>query len=218
MPDPVPPQSLHRLLGAKSPEDRETAWAEFLERHSKLILHTARRASAGHDDVMDRYAHVLDRLREDDFRRLRSFSLNGTGKFTTWLVVVVRRLCIDHRRRALGRLPVDSDRTMDVELIARRNLAALLADDLDLDQIPEDASKGPDADLIRRERGEQLAAALAELTPKDRLLLTLRYVDDYSPEKVARMLGYSSRFAVHRRLRSLVATLRRRLEDRGFEP
>jgi len=107
---------------------------------------------------------------------------------------------------------------MDVELIARRNLAALLADDLDLDQIPEDASKGPDADLIRRERGEQLAAALAELTPKDRLLLTLRYVDDYSPEKVARMLGYSSRFAVHRRLRSLVATLRRRLEDRGFEP
>ncbi len=218
MSDAATPHALHRLLAAKSPEDREAAWTVFLERHSKLILHTSRRASAGHDDMMDRYTHTLDRLREDDFRRLRSFSLNGTGKFTTWLVVVVRRLCIDHRRRTLGRSPRDPDKTMDLEFIARRNLAALLADDLDLDQIPEEASKRPDADLIRRERAEQLAAALAELSPKDQLLLTLRYVDDHSPQAIARMLGYSSRFVVHRCLRSLVATLRRGLEDRGFEP
>ena len=125
---------------------------------------------------------------------------------------------IDHRRGVVGRPQGPSDRTADVEVIARRNLAALVADDLDLDQIPERASKRPDADLIRRERAEQLAAALGELTPKDQLLLTLRYVDDHSPEKVARMLAYSSRFAVHRRLRSLLATLRRRLEDQGFEP
>ena len=59
--------------------------------------------------------------------------------------------------------------------------------------------------------------ALGELPPKDQLLLTLRYVDDRSPEKVARMLGFSSRFAVYRHLRSLLATLRRRLEDGGFE-
>ena len=218
MPDAASRHALRSLLGANSPEDREAAWAEFLKQHSKLILHTARRASAGHDDVMDRYTHVLDRLRQDDFRRLRSFSLNGTGKFTTWLVVVVRRLCIDHHRGLLGRPPGDPDKTMNLEFIARRNLAALLADDLDLDQIPEEASKRPDADLIQRERADQLAAALAELAPKDQLLLTLRYVDDHSPEKVARMLGYSSRFAVHRRLRSLLATLRRGLEARGFEP
>ena len=212
------PHPLHRLLHARKGEDGEAAWAEFLGQHSKLILHTARRASAGHDDVMDRYTYVLDRLREDDFKRLRTFSLNGTGKFTTWLVVVVRRLCIDHHRRSLGRPQANSDGTMDVEFIARRNLAALLADDLDLDQFPAEASQGPDADLIQRERAEQLAAALAELAPKDQLLPTLRYVDDHSPGRVARMLGYSSRFAVHRRLKSLVATLRRRLEDRGFEP
>lgn len=218
MSDAVTRHALHRLLGAKSPEDREAAWTEFLERHSKLILHTARRASAGHDDVMDRYAHVLDRLREDDFRRLRSFSLNGTGKFTTWLIVVVRRLCIDHHRRAFGRPLDDSERPADLESIARRNLAGLLADDVDPDQISEEPSEDPDADLIRRERSEQLATVLAELETRDQLLLTLRYVDRHPPEKVARMLGYPSRFAVHRRLKSLVVTLRRRLEDQGFEP
>ena len=218
MSDAASRQSLRSLLGAKSATDRDAAWTDFLEQHSKLILHTARRASMGHDDVMDRYAHVLDRLRKNDFRRLRSFSLNGTGKFTTWLVVVVRRLCIDHRRQALGRPQGGPDQKMDLDSIARRNLAALLAHDLDLEQIPEETSKGPDADLIQSERAEQLAAALSEVALKDQLLLTLRYVDDYSPEKVARMLGYSSRFAVHRRLKSLVTSLRRKLEDRGFEP
>jgi DNA-directed RNA polymerase specialized sigma24 family protein len=73
-------------------------------------------------------------------------------------------------------------------------------------------------ELIRRERAEQLAAVLAELETRDQLLLTLRYVDGHPPEKVARMLGYSSRFAVHRRLKLLIASLRRRLEERGFEP
>lgn len=37
----MPPPPLYLLLGAESSEAREAAWAEFLERHSKLILHTA---------------------------------------------------------------------------------------------------------------------------------------------------------------------------------
>ena len=190
MSDPAPPHPLHRLLEAQSPEDRDAAWTAFLERHSKLILHTARRVSSGHDDAMDRYTHVLDRLREDDFKRLRTFSLNGTGKFTTWLVVVVRRLCIDHRRQVVGRPQGEKDRTADLEFIARRNLAEFMTDDLDLDQIPEETSRGPDADLILKERAEQLAAALAELTRKERLLLTLRYVDDYSRQTRAYAFGF----------------------------
>ena len=91
MSDAAPTHPLHRLLGAKSPEDREAAWTEFFEHHSKLILHTARRASAGHDDLMDRYTYVLDHLREDDFRRLRSFSLNGTPDQSSPLVRVPAR-------------------------------------------------------------------------------------------------------------------------------
>ena len=187
-----------------------------MEQHSKLILHTARRASAGHDDVMDQYTYVLDHLREDDFRRLRSFSLNGTGKFTTWLVVVVRRLCIDHHRRTSGG-EQDSERTTAQESITRRNLAQLLAVDIDLDQISDETAESPDAGLIARERAQRLWAVLAELETSDQLLLTLRYVDGHSPKKVADMLGFPSRFAVHRHLKSLLATVRRRLEEEGFE-
>lgn len=53
---------------------------------------------------MDRYAHVLDKLQVDDFRRLRTFVADGRGKFTTWLTVVVRRICLDHHRQRYGRV------------------------------------------------------------------------------------------------------------------
>jgi len=49
---------------------------------------------------MDRYAFVLDRLRARNFRRLRRFQPRGSARFTTWLVLVSRRLCLDHRRLA----------------------------------------------------------------------------------------------------------------------
>ena len=44
---------------------------------------------------MDHYAFMLDRLQEDGFHRLRAFAGDGRGQFTTWLVVVARRLCVE---------------------------------------------------------------------------------------------------------------------------
>lgn len=208
---------LDRLLRASAETERDAAWADFLSEYSPLILHAARRASAGPDEVMDRYAYVLDRLREEDFRRLRHFSLNGTGKFTTWLVVVVRRLCIDHHRQVYGRDGSGADGAIDPDAVARRNLAQLITEELEPEQIRDTRSEGADAGLIRRERTEQLALALSTLDTRDRLLLTLRYVDGHAPERVARMLGFSSRFAVRRRLRGVLASLRRDLERLGFE-
>lgn len=212
-----PPEPLRSLLDARSQEDRDRAWGLFLERHSKLILHVARRASSDEDDVMDRYTYVLDRLREDDFRRLRAFSLNGTGKFTTWLVVVLRRLCIDHHRVVFGREERADHDAPDPDRVARRNLASLVASEVEPDQLVDADSEPADLELVRRECSALLETALGELESRDRLLLTLRYVDGHPPERVARMLGFSSRFAVRRRITSLLASLRNRLEQGGFE-
>jgi len=193
------------------------AWREFLERHSRLILHVARRGSSSEDEVMDRYAYVLDRLQEGEFRRLRAFSLNGTGKLTTWLVVVVRRLCVDHHRGVFGRENRAGEVVGDPDQIARRNLAGLVAAEVEPDQIVDARSEAADVDLIRRERSSLLEAALGRLDSRDQLLLTLRYIDGHPPEKVARMLGFSSRFAVRRRLKALLDGLRQELQQMGYE-
>ena len=97
------PQELRDLLLAKEPVARDAAWARFVDRFSPLLLHTARRRAPEHDRAMDAYAHVLDRLREDDFRRLRQYAEDPRAQFTTWLTLVAQRLCVDYLRQSYGR-------------------------------------------------------------------------------------------------------------------
>ena len=214
MASPIP-SSLLSLLEARDDMASEQAWSGFLDDFSKLILHTARRASSSHDEVMDRYSYVLERLRDDEFHRLKGFSQNGAGKFSTWLVVVVRRLCVDHHRQRYGRPQSDRPMEEDPEMIARRNLANMVSVEVDLDRIEDDRSAAPDAAVLAEERRAQLADAIAELPVNDQLLLTLRFVDGHPQERVAKMLGLPSRFHVYRRLKILLASLRKRLEGIG---
>src|SRR5262249_41817793 len=108
MPDGLPAE-LSQLLAAAEPQGAEGAWGEFVHAHSRLLLHVARSMAKDHDDAMDRFAYLLEQLRRDDCRRLRGFVADGRSKFTTWLVVVARRLCLDYDRRRYGR----ADRVKD---------------------------------------------------------------------------------------------------------
>lgn len=92
-----------RELEARRPE---RAWDAFLDRYRRLVFATIRRFVEDHDDVMDVFTHVCEALRDDDFRRLRSYAAGQAdrrARFSTWLVVVVRNLTIDWVRRRYGR-------------------------------------------------------------------------------------------------------------------
>ena len=89
------PAVLVDLLSASNASDVERAWAAFAAEYSALLLHVARSLDADHDAAMDRYLYILEALRRDDCRRLRQYASDGRGKFTTWLMVVARRLCLD---------------------------------------------------------------------------------------------------------------------------
>ncbi len=217
MTHPVPRQ-LSELLNAPHAVARNGAWDSFMGEYSKLLLRTAQRASSSHDDAMDHYAFLLEQLQEDDFRRLRGFAAGGRGKFTTWLVVVARRLCVDRHRHQYGRPQAvqDSGRADAVAQTTRRNLLDLIADELDTARLQDERSPRPDAEVLTAERRQALTAAVAELDLGDQLLLTLRFEDDISVEKIAPMVGLQSRFQAHRRLQSVLDDLRRKLEKRGI--
>lgn len=84
--------------------DRERAWSAFLDRYRRLLVATIRQLTDDHDDTMDVFAMVCERLRENDFRRLRSFRPeDGGARFSTWLVAVVRNIAMDWYRRRDGR-------------------------------------------------------------------------------------------------------------------
>jgi hypothetical protein len=102
-PNPAAPAELVTLLAADTDSARDEAWAAFVHAFTATILRTARSLGGDADSAMDRYAFVLDRLHEDDCRRLRAYVRPGAGEFILWLAVVVRRLCLDHYRERYGR-------------------------------------------------------------------------------------------------------------------
>ena len=215
MPDGLPTE-LSRLLAAEGPDQADAAWGEFVRAHSRLLLHVARTLTRDHDAAMDRFAYLLEQLRRDDCRRLRGFVADGRSKFTTWLVVVARRLCLDYDRRQYGRADRATDPEHRASRAERRQLHDLVGAETDLGALPDPAGRGADDAVVAGERGEALAAALAALEPADRLLLRLRFDDGKPASEIARVMGFPTQFHVYRRLERVLAFLRRELERRGI--
>ena len=212
------PARLNRLLAADSPESQERAWKEWVEAFSKILIRASRNGASSYDDTMDRYAFVLERLKEKDFRRLRSYSEDGPSQFTTWLFVVARRLSIDHHRQAFGRVsrrPGSSEAECQ-EPAPRYRLVRLLTEELDPDRMPDPEGPDPETRAWLTERREALEDALDTLEPRDRLLLTLRYVDDVPVRKISAIMGFQSPFQAYRRLKKNLERLREELENRGI--
>ncbi|HSR42477.1 MAG TPA: sigma-70 family RNA polymerase sigma factor, partial [Longimicrobiales bacterium] len=191
----------------------------FVHRYSQLLLHTIHRQSHGYDMAMNRYAFVLEKLQEDEFRRLRRFRADGQARFSTWLVVVTRRICVDYLRSRYGRVrPGAWDGTGDDHALqVRRRLADLLTEELRLDGVPDPTALDPEAELRASELRSALQEEVEALDPRDRLLLKLRFQDDLTGREIAELMEYPTLFHVYRRLKKVLAVLRERLEGRGVE-
>jgi RNA polymerase sigma factor (sigma-70 family) len=216
---PAVPPELEPLLDGAPPPERDHAWSALVANHSRLIMSVARTVAAEHDGVMDAYAYVLERLREDDYRRLRGYVGDGRSAFTTWLVVVTRRLCIDHYRRRYGRPPraLASVAVARAGRTSRRRLFDLSPAAIDLATIVDDGAPPLDTALRVAQRDDALAGVIDMLDPEDRVLLKLRFEDDLSAREIANILQMPSAFHVYRRLAVLYTSLRRRLVARGVE-
>ena len=85
--------------------DPERAWDLFLDRHAGLMLSTLHHLGFGHDEAMDRFVYICEKLSEDSFRRLRSVRFAGQqGELTPWIRTVVKRLSVNWAWSVEGRL------------------------------------------------------------------------------------------------------------------
>lgn len=211
---PSIPRVVSDLLGPSAYDSDDRAWQAFLGEYNRLLLHVSRSLGGDQDAAMDRYTHVLEELRKEDFRRLRTYVADGRGKFSTWLTVVARRICHDHIRSRYGRVSHASD-TEEVD--ARRRLADLVAVNLDPDQLGSSRFGNPVARLQAEEVREALLLATQGLDAHERLLLVLRFEDDLPAREIAEYLGLPSPFHVYRRLSAILARLRIALAELGIE-
>jgi RNA polymerase sigma factor (sigma-70 family) len=160
---------------------------------------------------------VLEKLREDDLRRLRGYAADGRGNSQPGSSSC-RRLCLDFHRHRYGRAAY-SDVTGDADdtRAARRRLVDLALSKVDDDLVSHASDANPEGELRRRELERALDVAMSELPAPDRLLLTLRFHDGLSGAEIASLLSFASPFHVYRRLNHLLAGLRRRLLRLGVQ-
>lgn len=213
MAEPIPSELAH-LLGHAEPFARDQAWTAFVRANSKLILHVARSFGGDHDDVMDRYACVLEQLERDDFHRLRTYVADGRGRFTTWLVVVAQRVCLDQRREKYGRCRGEDAARVNGHHM-RGRLVDLVSNGTDVAELIDTSGGGPEERLRAVQLDGALQSALATLAPSDRRLLRLRFDHEMSAPQIARLMSWRSQFHVYRHLRRVLDTLRAKLVQRG---
>ena len=210
------PSELNALLSTADLATQDGAWSEFLKRHNTYLVNTTRFLSRDYDGAMDRYRYVLEELRRDDFKRLRAYAADPRSRFSTWLVAVVRRLCTDYERKRYGRLRETASGATRETLTVRRRLLDLVTEELDPGRVRDSSVSSPERQLREAELERALESAVAELSPDERLLLKLRFEDGLPVSKVARVMRLPSVFHVYRRLKPILATLRRRLKEEGI--
>jgi RNA polymerase sigma-70 factor, ECF subfamily len=121
------------------------------------------------------------------FTAIRQF--RGESEFTTWLYRLVVNACIDERRKRKRWLPWGEMETMK-----------------------DPAERKPqEKQFARLEVAEAVQAAIAELKPKFRLPILLKYIEGLSYEEIAGVMG-CSKGTVASRLNRGHSQLAKRLE------
>ena len=252
--------------------DPDRAWDLFIDRYADVILSCLDRLGFDHDQAMDRFVYVCEKLAEADYRRLRTIRFAGRdGELTPWVRTVVKNLSIswawsvDGRRRlfrSIEELPERERRVFELyfwqglspwevherlrheergdlayaevldaldvvfahltanqrwRLMSRlARTRAVSIDEPDpetgLTLEPKDGEADPERDLMDRERRRLMAAAVADLAPRDRLILQLRYDDALSLAEVAEIVSLSLS-TVKSSIRSSLDRLRETLRE-----
>jgi len=134
------------------------------------------------------------------WRHAPEWRQDGPAQPATWLLRVVRNLCIDRMRRAGGQALVGDGHEV-------------------LEQVP---ASGPSAEavLLAADRAAALEAALASLPERQRTAVTLRHLEEMANPQIAAVMDISVEAVeslIARGKRALGAHLAGRKPELGFE-
>ena len=172
---------------------------EVLVRHyDQSVLRLALHLTGSESDAQDVYQEAFLKA----YKNLGSFRFECS--FYTWIYRIVTNLCLDHLRKRNVRKeesPVVTDSSGEEFSV--------------LDQFADArAGANPERDLMRRELGRKIGAALARLTPRERMVFELKHYHGLKLRTVGEMLNTTEEtakntlFRATQKLRSALAEMR----------
>ncbi|WP_422926740.1 sigma-70 family RNA polymerase sigma factor [Singulisphaera sp. PoT] len=174
-----------------------TARHELLERYRenlrRMVASRLDRRLTSRIDPSD----VVQETLADAARRMDEYFEDRPIPFFGWLrqlagerVIDTHRRHIVSQRRSINR----EDRVLELPDASANELVRRLAS----------ADTSPSNRLSRQERREQVMAALAALSPRDREVLVMRYLEQLSAAEIAEALGITEGAVKARLLRALI--------------
>ena len=148
------------------------AMQTLMERYQRRALGVAIGVVKNPDDALEIVQDAFVKV----FRNLDSFK--GETSFYTWLYRIVTNLAIDTKRRQARRPESDYDETLTPSDDAIGEGGTRLGRD-------------PFDQVRSRELGEEIFAALEELTPNHRAVILLREIEGLSYEEISEVLECS---------------------------
>jgi len=154
------------------------AWAEFDRAFKAKLMAMFTRKGVATQDRPDCYNHLFVHLVEHDGRRLRQW--RGDSTLLTWLLTVARNHAVDW-----------------VQQVARYQQQHVeLGHDGSFDEQADPAftaeADDPETAATAHELIVQLRRALEALTPRERRVAALHFLDDCAPGAIAAQLGLTT--------------------------
>jgi len=186
---------LQRVMGIISGNDPQlmasvlagdvAGWQKFVSEYADSMYRAISKYCDDYDEKMAVFLHILEKLREDRFARLRSFE--GKAKLSTWLTIVSRRLAIDFLRARYGR----DFQLKKIRVVSYDAVPAFLKHLAD-NATPEHELAGTERQLAREKLEAGLQQALAGLSPQENLAIQLVYFKGLKLNEAGKLLHVPS--------------------------
>lgn len=150
------------------------SFEELVHRYDRNVLSIALKYTKNEDDAKDIYQEVFIRV----YKGLKNFKFQS--EFSTWLFRITTNVCLTFksRKRNYQTVPLDSGAEDD--------------DNRGLDEtLPGDDSFSADRSVSRKEAAEEINKALEALSPKQRMVFTLKHNEGFKLREIASMLEIS---------------------------
>ena len=171
------------------------AFEQLVQRYDKRVLTIAAGYVNCSDDAKDIYQEVFLRV----YKGLPKFQYKS--EFSTWLFRITTNVCLSHRMRGRRHSHTSLDQNVNDEDGQPHALKDTLSDNTTADQQAHDA-----------EISTRVEQALKTLSPRQRMVFSLKHYDGYKLKEIAGMMNCSEG-TVKKYLFEATARLRKQLKD-----
>jgi RNA polymerase sigma-70 factor (ECF subfamily) len=197
-PDCALPALEDPALIARAQAGDSAAFEVLVHRYDRDVLRLVLRVVRSPEEARDVYQEAFLKI----YRNLRRFRLESS--FYTWIYRVVTNVCLDHLRRRRSR-PEDQAPALATDDSGRAQPA-------DFFECRPDTQLDPERRLLGQEIGQRIDAAVALLSPRERMIFEMKHYQGLQLRAIGEVLGTSEE-AVKNSLFRATRKLREQLQE-----